>query len=193
MSDHHSRMKTAALAGVLTIAASSVAAGEIADAATEAEALLTNGAPAEAWELFDQATELFWAEAPLAFRAALLAESVTGFGQFEPRETATYVVGDPLIVYLEPIGYGWTAIGNEFRVRLAVDIEIASDEGGLIASETDFAVIEHLGRTRSREFQATIMMTIPQLPTGGYELTLTLRDITTGKIAAAPVGFEIID
>jgi len=186
-------MKRAALAGVLIIAAGTVAAGEIADAATEAETLLTNGAPGEAWEVFDRATELFWAEAPLAFRRVLLAENVSGFGRFERRENTNFSAGDRLTVYLEPIGYGWTAIGDDFRVRFVVDIEIASIENGVIAVEADFAIVEYLGKTRSRDFQATIAMTIPQLPAGGYELRLTFRDAATGKIATAPIGFGVLD
>lgn len=186
-------MKRAALAGLLIITAGTVAAGEIADAATEAEMLLTNGAPGEAWEVFDRATELFWAEAPLAFRTVLLAENVVGFGRFERRETTNFSAGDRLTVYLEPIGYGWTAIGDDFRVRFVVDIEIASIENGVIAVEPDFAIVEHLGQTRSRDFQATIAMTIPQLPAGDYELLLTFRDAATGKVASAPIGFEVVD
>lgn len=186
-------MKTAALAGVLIVSAGAAAAGEIVDAATEAEALLVDGALGEAWEVFDRATELFWAEAPLAFRTAFLAESVAGFGEFERRETAIFSVGDRLTAYLEPVGYGWTAIGEDFRVRFAVDIEIASIQNGVIAAEADFAIVEHLGQARSREFQATIAMTIPRLPLGDYELRLTFRDAATGKVATAPISFEIAD
>jgi hypothetical protein len=193
LNDRHFRIKRAALAGLLTIAAGTAGAGEIADAAGEAETLLSVGTPAEAWEEFDRATELFWAEAPLGFRASHLAESVAGFGQFERRETSIFSVGDRLTAYLEPIGYGWTAIGEDFRVRLAVDIEIASVQNGVIAAEADFAVVEHLGQTRSREFQATIAMTIPQLPIGGYELRLTFRDAATGKVASTSIRFEIAD
>lgn len=166
-------------------------AGPIADAAADAEALLPAGSPAATWEQFDRATELFWAEAPLAFRRALLVDSVDGFGQYQPRASARFRAGDSLVAYLEPVGYGWTAIGDQFRIRFSVDLVITSTGNGIIIAEPGFATIERLGRTRSREFQITLDMTLPDLPADTYALQITLSDTATGKTAEIAIPFEV--
>ena len=168
-------------------------AGEIADVMVEVEGLIDEGDPAEIWAGFDRATELFWAEAPLAFRAATLADNVAGFGQYQPRADNLFAPGDRLTVYLEPVGYGWTAIGTEFRIRFSIDIEIVSQTGGVTLAEEGFALIERLARNRSREFQATISMTLPALPAGPYQLRLTFHDDATGKSAVAEVPFQVTE
>ena len=179
----------AALASTLTVEAAQ--AGPIADAAAEAEALLAAGSPAEIWEQFDRATELFWAEAPLAFRRALLVESADGYGQFEPRGNAPFATGDRLIAYLEPVGFGWTALGEQYRIRFTVDVVVASVGDGVIVAEPGFAAIEHLGRARSREFEATLEMTLPDLSADHYVLRVTLHDAATGKSATTELAFEV--
>ena len=167
------------------------AAGEIGDAFENAEALLADGQPDGVWDEFDRATELFWAEAPLAFRVTALAESVAGYGQYQPRVDDRFAAGDELIAYLEPVGFGWTAIGEEFRVRFSIDLEIISPERGAILGAPDFATIERLARNRSREFQATLMMTLPDLPPDDYELRLTFHDAATGKSSTATLPFTL--
>ncbi len=166
-------------------------AGPVADAVAEAEALLPAGSTAAIWEEFDRATELFWADAPLAFRRALLVDSASGFGQYQPRVAAMFHAGDSLVVYLEPVGYGWTAIGDQFRIRFGVDIEIASTGNGIIIAEPGFATVERLSRTRNWEFQLTLEMTLPDLPADAYELRITLHDAATGKTAGTAIPFEV--
>ncbi len=127
------------------LAGSPALAGEAADATAAAEALIPAAAPSVAWDAFERATELFWAEAPLAFRAATLAESVDGFGQYQPRSGNSFAAGDVLAAYLEPVGYGWTPIGDDYRIRFTVDVAILSADGQTVASEDAFAVIEQDG------------------------------------------------
>lgn len=166
------------------------AAGEAAEATANAEALVAT-APAEAWDAFERATELFWAEAPLAFRTAVLVDGVDGFGQYQPRRGNSFAAGDVLTAYLEPVGYGWTPIGDDYRIRFTVDIAISTADGATVAREDAFAVIERTARTRSREFEATVKLTLPGLLPGGYVLSLIFHDAATGKSAAAAIPFVI--
>lgn len=165
----------------------------VGDAFFAAEQMLQDGTPQELWSAFDRATELFWAEAPLSFRVATFAQSVEGYGRYVPRADSRFSAGDRLVVYLEPVGYGWTAIGEEFRIRFDLDLEVASAQRGTLLAEEDFAVIERLSRNRGREFQATVAFVIPQLPAGDYELRLTLHDAATGKSASTALGFQIAE
>ncbi len=174
-----------------SLAAPASFAGEAADAAADAEALLRNGAPTEIWDAFDRAVELFWAEAPMSFRTVALVESVDGYGQYVLRSSDVFAAGDTLTAYLEPQGYGWTAIGDQYRIRFTVDVAITSLTGETVAAEDAFATIDRLGNARRREFEATVRLTLPALPPGAYALALTFHDAATGKAATATIAFVI--
>ena len=158
-----------------------------------AEQSLDEGTPQQFWSEFDRAVELFWAEAPLSFRAATLVDSSEGYGRYVLRDGVRYQPDDSLTAYLEPVGYGWTAIGDDFRIRFDLDLEITSEIAGTLLAEPGFAIVERLSQNRSREFQATIELTVPDLPTGRYQLRLTFSDAATGKSAAALFDLEIIE
>jgi hypothetical protein len=167
-------------------------AGEVADAAAEAEARLADSPRSEAWDAFARAVDAFWAAAPLGIRTAVLAESVEGYGRYEPRADGPFASGDRLTVYLEPVGYGWIAEDGLSRIGLAVDLEIRGGEGIILASEPGFALIEQAARTRIHELQATIGVTLPTLNPGSYELRLKLRDLSPeGGEATAVFPIEI--
>lgn len=178
---------------MLPAVATPASAQDIGAAFGQAEALLAGDDPAVVWPAFDRAVELFWAEAPLAFRTVVLAETVEGYGRYQPRADNRFGAGDRLTVYVEPVGYGWTAIGAEYRIRFAIGMEISSQQRGTLVAEPDFATVERLARNRGREFEATVAFTVPALPPDLYLLALTFRDAATGKTATAAIDFEIVE
>ena len=178
------------VAGGLSTAAS---AGAITNFATDADNLLQQGKPAEALAAFDQATDAFWAASPLQFRVALFASSVKGFGQYEPRPDANFRSGDKAIVYLEPVGYGFTPAASAFTVAFTTAIEIRTAGGILLAKADDFGKLEWTGRTKSHEIQTAVNVTLPTLKPGNYKLTLTLSDAATAKQASVTLPFSIVE
>ena len=181
----------AALAGMLVLAPLPAGADEIGDAFLGAERMLEAGDANAVWNAFDRATELFWAAAPLGFAEIALAENVAGYGDFTPRADNRFSPGDELILYIAPVGYGWTAIGDEYRIRFRLDLEIASTTRGVVVDEEGFATVERLTRTRGREFQATVSLTVPQLPADDYEIRISFHDAATGKEAVAVIAFVV--
>ncbi|MCW5717004.1 MAG: hypothetical protein KIS68_04130 [Bauldia sp.] len=173
-------------AGIVAVllATAPALAGDAAEALADAEAAAGAGDAAGAWTEFDRAVELFWADAPLAFRAASLV------GEDGDRAPATYAGEDVLRVLLAPVGYGWTPIADAFRIRLVVDVQLATRGGVVLADITDFATLEHIGPDRTREFAATLSVTLPELRPDDYELRLVLRDAATGKAAAVTLPFR---
>ncbi len=178
------------VAGGLTTAAS---AGAITYAATDADNLLLQGKPAAALSAFDRATDAFWAASPLQFRVAVFAASVKGFGQYEPLADASFRSGDTATVYLEPVGYGFTATGASFAVALTTAIEIRTAGGILLAKTDDFGSLTWQGRARSHEVHAAVSVTLPTLKPGDYTLVLTLNDGATAKHASVTLPFSIVE
>ena len=106
-------------------------AGPVADHATEAEQQAAAGDGTAAITAFDAAVDAFWQAEPLTFRVARFADQITGFGMYTPRADGPFHVGDTVNIYLEPVGYGFAADGDGFRVSYGTGIEIRTP-GGLI-------------------------------------------------------------
>lgn len=174
----------AGMIAALVVAAPPAVAGEAADAVAAAEAAVAADEAATAWTAFDRGVELFWAEAPLALRAAALVGADGG------EAPGTYAGGDVLRVRLSPVGYGWTPIGDAFRIRIAVDVTLVTRAGVVLADVADFAALEHTGPDRTREFTAVLSVTLPELRPDDYELRLVLRDAATGKTTAVVLPFR---
>ncbi len=179
-----------ALATVLS--ANSAFASAITDYASQADALLQQGKPAEALDAFDKASGAFWAASPLQFRTALFASSVQGFGQYVPRPDSVFHSGETATVYLEPVGYGFTGGATAVTVSFTTAIEIRTAGGLILAKADDFGNLDWHGRTRSYEVHAAVNVTLPQLKPGDYRLVLTLTDSATAKTATVTLPFSIV-
>jgi hypothetical protein len=180
----------AVVAGGLAAGAPALA-GDMAEQAAEAESLLSAGKPAEALAAADKAVDAFWTASPLQLRQALFAAKVDGFANYEPRADQPFHVGDELLVYLEPLGYAFTADGDGFKSALAADIEIRTPGGITLAKSQDFSRLEWSGRSRLHEVHATLRFPLPSLKAGTYELRLTLRDQGSDKSTTATLPFSV--
>ena len=168
-------------------------AGEIADKATLAETLLGRGYGEAALAAFDKATDAFWAASPLQLRVITFADSVEGYGNYVPRPDATFRKGDTLRLYFEPVGYGFTLIGDGVRAAIAVDVEIRTPGGLILGSAEDFVRLEWKGKTPMHEVHATVATPLPDLKPGEYLLVLTLRDQGTSKTSDVTLPFTIVE
>ena len=185
------RAGTAGLATAALLWSANVIAGETASSAAEAEALLQAGKAEEAIGALDKAVDAFWAASPLQFRTALFADSVVAFGKYEKRQDSSFRSGDTVLIYLEPVGYGFVDEGGLMKIALVADIEIKTPGGLLLGKAENFGALEWKGRAKSREVHAQIGLDLPALKPGNYEILVTLRDQATGKSATATLPFSI--
>ena len=186
------RLAALGVAAAIVVAASAGArAGEIADRAVEAEALLQQGKAADALAAFDKAADAFWGAMPFQIRTALFANSVAGFGRFEPRPDASYRSGDTATIYLEPVAYGFAGGSDQVTVSFTVGIEVRTPGGLTLAKADDIGRVEWQGRSRSREVHTAVNVTLPALKAGSYRLLVTLTDAATGKTATAELPFKV--
>jgi hypothetical protein len=184
--------RSATLAALLLVVVPSAGiAGEISDQAAEAEQLLSQGRPAEAQAAFDKAAAAFWVASPLQLRVATFADQVTGFGNYTPHAGTSFRPDDTLLIYLEPIGYAFTPEGDVFKVRIAVDMEIHTPGGLVLARSPDFGRLEWSARSKTREIHATLKLPLPKLKPGDYLLMVTLRDQGSPKTAQVTLPFSL--
>ncbi len=183
-----------ALFGMLLAASFAIpaSAAELAAKATEAEKLADQGKYIEAIAALDAATDVLWEQTPLTFRRALwVAGPPNGFGAYNPRETNVYGSGDQMIVYAEPVGFGWDKTGDIWQMNMAVDLAIKSKEGEVLLTKQDFQKLSIGSRVRNREFMTTLTLTLNGIPAGEYIADTTLRDQVTGKSGTMSLPFVI--
>ncbi|MEX0853337.1 MAG: hypothetical protein WD036_08670 [Bauldia sp.] len=168
------------------------AAQGIADKATQAEALADDGKFIDALATLDEAVTALWDRAPLSFRRGLwVAEPPNGFGVYNPREDSIFAAGDKMIVYAEPVGFGWAKSGDIWHADLIVDLVVKSTGGEVLLGREAFQELEIGSRVKNREFFTTITYTLPGIPAGGYVVETTLRDAVTGKSGTLALPFTI--
>ena len=180
---------TAAFAVILAGAA---AADEIVAKAHDAEALLRQDKVLEASAALDEAQGVIWEKAPLSFRRALwVAEKGSGFGVYNPRENDTFGPGTPMLVYAEPIGFGWNRSGDIWRTDLIADVTIRAKDGKQLFAQEEFQKLQLASRTRNREFMVNFTYTLSGITPGDYLLETTLRDQVTGKKGSFTLPFSV--
>lgn len=172
-----------------------VHAGPVADAARDAERLLSQGKPDEAAAALDKARDRLWREAPLTVkRAQFTVDAPQGFGVYEPRRTASFKAGETLFVYGEVSGYGYGRAGSQgevARIEFEVSLSVAQAAGGLaIAPQSGKLALA--SRTENKEYMLALVYEPKGLPAGDYVLQADLRDVNSSKTTTIRLPFKVI-
>lgn len=169
-----------------------VHAGEAADLAQEAEDLAANGQHVEALEAMRDAYSAIWNETPLGVRKILfVSREPSGYGIYEPRIDNIFQEGEKLIVYSEPVGFGWEDKGGVFFSDIVVDFAIRSPSGEVLAEQKAFGRFTYTSRERNTEYMARINLDITGATAGSYVLGLTFNDQIGSETATVDLPFEI--
>jgi hypothetical protein len=179
---------------LLLLFALPVLAGPIADKAIEAEQALAGNNPAAALAAMEAAYDRFWADMPMQVRNAQLVESASGYGVFQPREGMAFKRGEPLEIYIEPLGYGYgnDGLGNK-QIALTFDVALNDTAGKTLVQQRDLTKITVSSRTLNRELFNTITLNLGNTPVGRYVATFTVRDLNSAKQANFDIPFEIAE
>ncbi len=130
------------------------AAGEIADQAKLADTLLGRGYAEAGLAAFDKATAAFWEASPLQLRVITFADSVGGFGDYVPRAGRAVSQGRHASRLFRAGRLRLHDHGDEVRAGLAVDVQIRTPGGLILATANDFARLEWKGRRPMHEVHA---------------------------------------
>ena len=179
-----------ALAAAL-MAASPAFAGPVTDLAAKAEAAMA-GDPLAALSALDEAVEAVWSASPLLFRKALFVDSASGFGIYAERANAVFKPGEPIIIYSEPVGFGYgkNAVGG-LEINLVADFVLTSDSGEELFKKDEFFASEQPVRYHNREFLMTITLNLTGLPAGKYVGKFKVRDKHSDKTGEFELAFEV--
>jgi hypothetical protein len=180
-----------ALALVGTALAPAIA-GPVEDLAREAEAQAKAGRHVEAVETMRRALQVLADNGPLVLRRVqFIVEPPKGFGIYQPRPNNVFRQGEPLIIYVEPVGIGWKTDGDTNRAHIATDFEIRTRDGKVLGVRKDFGRFEFASHDRNHEIMTHLTITLTGAPRGSYVFAATYRDQINGKSAMLELPFEI--
>ncbi|MES2432753.1 MAG: hypothetical protein V4586_02885 [Pseudomonadota bacterium] len=171
-------------------------AGPIVDKATEIEALLAANNPTAALEAASNLSTEVWDSGPdITIRAAALVDApVTMLGIYNPRQDDKYQIGAPILIYAEPVGYGFGAAGEGlYSFGFIVDLKVMTEAGEVLGELPSVANLDVTSRAQNREFPANLTYTLTGLVPGRYVLETTLRDKNSQKAGSFQNTIEIIE
>lgn len=171
-------------------------AGPLADAATAIEGKLAAGDDLGALDGARALLAQVWDQgAALGFGQALLVQqSATGYGVFNPRSSIIFKMGEPILIYCEPFGFGYGSPGEGLHsVNFIVDLQVLDASGNQLALAEAATEYNMTSRHQNREVQANITYNLDGIPVGRYTLVTTLRDKNSLKSGSFQTAIEIIE
>jgi hypothetical protein len=186
------KLKAACLSALVFISGPSfAAAGPIADAAGRAEALQAEGKTVEALDALNAAVDTLWREAPLAFRRVVLVESSSGFGRYVERPDRAFRPDEPMMIYVEPVAFGYGGSGPSTTVDLDVDLAIENGTGQVLTEAKNLVEFSSEASPGRRELALTLTLDAPYLRPGDYRAVFTVRDRNSPKTGSFEVPFTL--
>lgn len=174
--------------------AGTAAAGPVADVAAGVETQMAAGDFAGALAGADAALAQVWDATPdIGIRQTLLVtEPAAGFGIYNPRPDSRFKVGEPILVYAEPFGFGYGSAGEGlYSIGFVVDLRILSESGEVLGDMPSIVNLDLNTRYKNREFQANLTYTLEGAPPGRYVLETTLHDKNSAKVGTFQNSIEI--
>ena len=134
-----------------------------------------------------------WQQTPLTIRKAIFVKSEPrGFGLYQEHASNEFRPGEKVVVYAEPVGYGWKDLGNgRFELGFVVDFVIKSKDGEILAGKDNFMRIATDTHTRNLEFMVVLTLNRSSAPAGDYVIEYKLHDIASDKTASFQMPFKI--
>lgn len=186
------RLSVLGLAAAIALLPSAATGGEIADAGSKAEALAAQGKYLEALDALSTASDTIWQKSPIVFRKTLfVASDPGGYGIFDLRESNVFKPGEQLLVYAEPVGFGYGKDGALSVIDLSLDFEIRGKDGKVLGSQKAFSASTLRSRVQNREFMLKVVYTLNGAPAGDYEVTTTVNDKVSGKSGSFTLPFTL--
>ena len=134
-----------------------------------------------------------WEKTPLTIRRALFIDGEPrGFGLYKERGSTEFRPGEKIVVYAEPVGYGWKDAGNGmFELGFVVDFVIKTRDGEILAGKENFMRIATESHTRNLEFMVVLTLNMSSAPAGDYVVEYKLHDIASDKTASFQMPFKV--
>lgn len=174
------RHLSAALLALLLLAGPALAADSFDQAVDQARQGLKARDPEMTLGSLRQAIAQAWKKLPFtAIEVHLVAAPPTGFGQFLPRVDNVYRPSEPLILYMEPVGFKvrYNDEKQTYYFQLSADFNLVDAWGRVVSGRRDFGRFGGDSRHFPDRFPLTFTYSLSGLPPGDYRVETVLRDM----------------
>ncbi len=146
-----------------------------------------------AFEALEPAYLAVFEKMPLAVRhATFVAAEPESYGSYEPRGSDAFAPGEPLLVYLEPVGYDFRRREDgTFVYGFAADVAILDADGRLLGGQRDFGRWRFHSRRPNAAAFLSLRLEVGGLPEGRYRLAIRVRDGISQDSAEVVLPFEV--
>jgi hypothetical protein len=126
-----------------------------------------------------QAVVEAWEKTPLSIRRIFfVTEKASMYGAYSERKTNKFRAGEPLITYVEPVGYTWKPVAdNAFQFGVIVDFSVKTASGQVLGGQDSLLHYNVVNRERVQEFMLNTTINLNGVKPGDYILTLTIHDV----------------
>ena len=121
-----------------------------------------------------------------------IPNSLGGYGVYEEHVSNTFVPGEDIVLYSEPVGFSYKPIMSNLtnggtQYLMNADVVITDTEGSILGGFQDLPISEIISHHQNEEVNLviTLSQSSPFLE-GNYQLLYTIRDETSGNT------FEIV-
>jgi hypothetical protein len=153
---------------------------------------VTAGQPVAAVEALREAMLAVWSAAPFGLTQVLATtESANGFRAYTPREPGPYTPGEPLHLYIEPIGLTYVFEDGAYDMGMKADFLLMDTKGTVLGGQRDFADVPFRVHAPSTDVFLTISLGTQGLPPDDYILQVTVRDALGDGAETAEFPFTV--
>ncbi|MCD6363016.1 MAG: hypothetical protein J7M13_03320 [Synergistetes bacterium] len=144
-----------------------------------------------------KARELYlslWNKSPLLLKKSLLVEDEPqGVGIYTERKNNKFAEGDPIYIYVEPMGYTVIKKGDIYNFGLIADFAILDQDGNHLYEKKNFGRWSMKSRDFNTEFFLFLRYSFTGIKPGKYKIITTLKDMNNpAKKVAVITPIEIV-
>ena len=158
------------------------AADDLTGILAQAVQLSKDNKPLESVAALRRAITYVWDRMPLTIKeAALVSTKPAQYGRFAPRADNVYPSGEPVLIYVEPVGYTFARDGDNLNFKIACDLNLLSKDGKVLAGQRDFGQWTMACGEPIFEFYMNLTVDVSGVPAGEYGLEIVFRDLNGGS------------
>lgn len=135
-----------------------------------------------------------WNKAPLFYAKAILVENEPeGVGMYIEKKDNKFAEGDPIYVYVEPLGYTVSKKGENYTFGIIADFALLDQDGNHLYEKKGFGSWNVESKDFNTEFFLFLRYSFTGIKPGKYRIITTLRDMNNSeKKVDIDIPIEII-
>jgi len=137
---------------------------------------------------------MFWAKSPLILHNTRFVKGAdNSYGIYDPKEGSDFADGEPVYLYIEPVGYTLNKSAEGFyEFAFKADFQLMDDAGKALGGQNDFANLSFQSWNFNTEVALTFTYTFSGLAKGKYKIVTTVKDAYSDKKTTIENWFNIL-